>query len=253
VSAQLARVARLERAYGDLDALHEDGGLDRLQQGLTYSKEDERAGKPSPAAFAIDGNLYNGLASVRKTIDYYRQFIGDDGGSGNRRAHLALIARLTLAHIEATMDDCDAAGVDKFLRDYGYVRPSNWAARPLNGQRYPAKAIVGVAVGKLPEQAPLRATEYFGGFGESQSYARLKELGYTIIGREESAMAENQLSKQAVEAAMDEYDGLGRATFLTKYERGLQGTRYWIRRNDTLYPSKAIANAAFEIQQGERG
>ena len=253
VGTQLARAGRLARAYGDLDALHAGKGLERLQRELAYSKDDERAGKASPAAFAIDGNLYNGLVSFRKTIDYYRQFIEAEGGPGNRRAHMDLIARLSTADIEATMDVCDASGVDDFLRDHGYVRPSNWVVRPSNGQRYPAKAIVGIAVGMLAGESPLRAKEYFGGFGESQSYARLKELGYTVVGKDESGMADKQLSRHAVEAAMDEYDTLGQSAFLAKYERGLQGTRYWVRRIDTLYPSKAIANAAFEIQLGERG
>src|SRR5690606_28880879 len=67
--------------------------------------------------------------------------------------------------------------------------------RAANGQRYPAKAIVGIAVGKLPGEAPLRASEYFGGFGESQSYARLRELGYTIVGREEAGMADGELTR----------------------------------------------------------
>src|SRR5690606_5150123 len=122
----------------------------------------------------------------------------------------------TAAGREATMQDCDAGGVAGCQRQYGYVRPSNWVIRAANGQRYPAKAIVGIAVGKLPGEAPLRASEYFGGFGESQSYARLRELGYTIVGREEAGMADGELTRQAVEAAMDEYDGLGQAAFLAK-------------------------------------
>lgn len=72
-------------------------------------------------------------------------------------------------------------------------------------------------------------------------------------GESEDTESMAGITRASVEAAMNENDRLGQAAFLAKYERGLQGTRYWVRRGDSFYPSKAIANAAFEIQTGQRG
>lgn len=74
VVMQVNRARRISQSYGDLDELFRSGGLQELQQELAYSKEDERAQKPNPAKFPIDGNIYNNMATYRKTLDYYRQF-----------------------------------------------------------------------------------------------------------------------------------------------------------------------------------
>ena len=57
IDTQLSRVKRLEKSYGDLDALFRDGKLAALKAELSYSTDDERAGRPSPAKFLIDGNI----------------------------------------------------------------------------------------------------------------------------------------------------------------------------------------------------
>jgi 5-methylcytosine-specific restriction enzyme B len=152
VIMQIARVKRLEQAYGDLDLLHPNGGLVQLQQELTYSKDDERAGKPNPARFSIDGSIYNSMATYRKTLDYYRQFA-----------------------------------------DRGIDTPQ----------------------------------------------------------RKEQAV--KHLTRDIVEVTLDEFDAQGQDAFLVKYERGIQGTRYWVKRGAVTYPSKAIANAAYERIHGVRG
>ncbi|TRW18422.1 AAA family ATPase [Glacieibacterium frigidum] len=51
---------------------------------------------------------------------------------------------------------------------------------------------------------------------------------------------------------MDEFDRLGAAAFFEKYERGPQGIRYFVVRGEHRYPSKAIANAAFEARYNIR-
>ncbi|MEO7468860.1 MAG: hypothetical protein ABIV36_17730, partial [Sphingobium limneticum] len=175
INTQMSKVRKLDRVFGDLDQIGAAGGLDQLQARL-------KAGDDLPDGLGNDGELGHLPTSLR----YYRRFLEGGTAPGRDHGHAELIARLTVADIEATMDDCDAAGIDGFLRPHGYIRPSNWAVRPSNGQRYPAKAIVGIAVGKLPGETPKSASEFFGGFGESQSYALLKALGYTIVGRDES-------------------------------------------------------------------
>jgi len=74
VSTQLSHVARLERHFGDLDAAFETDGFERIRAALAYTKEDERNGRPNPAPFAIEGNLYRNLAGYRTTLNYYSDY-----------------------------------------------------------------------------------------------------------------------------------------------------------------------------------
>jgi hypothetical protein len=56
----------------------------------------------------------------------------------------------------------------------------------------------------------------------------------------------------AVNAAMDEFDRLGRDEFLRKYGFGPSRT-YFLRRDDKYYDSKAIVGAAHGFQYPEKG
>jgi hypothetical protein len=59
-------------------------------------------------------------------------------------------------------------------------------------------------------------------------------------------------SPKAVDAAMDEFDELGRDPFLAKYGYG-HAKRYFVRRNGKLYDSEAIAGVAVGFQDPDRG
>jgi hypothetical protein len=59
-------------------------------------------------------------------------------------------------------------------------------------------------------------------------------------------------SASAVEAAMDEFDEIGREGFLSKYGFG-KARRYFIRRDGKYYDSKAIAGAAMGYQDPNAG
>lgn len=61
------------------------------------------------------------------------------------------------------------------------------------------------------------------------------------------------IDQSAVEAVMNECDRLGEAAFAEKYKRGLSGIRYRVLRAGVRYPSKAIANAAYEYMHKETG
>jgi 5-methylcytosine-specific restriction protein A len=50
--------------------------------------------------------------------------------------------------------------------------------------------------------------------------------------------------------ALDEFDELGRAAFLTKYRFG-EARSYFLRRNDRDYDSKAVVGAAHTRRHGE--
>ncbi len=59
---------------------------------------------------------------------------------------------------------------------------------------------------------------------------------------------EELVSRQAVEAALDEFESLGRDRFLEKYGFG-RARRYFVRRNGLYADSKAIAGASLAFQQ----
>ncbi|KAK0359892.1 hypothetical protein LTR94_029471, partial [Friedmanniomyces endolithicus] len=121
INTQMSKVRKLDRVFGDLDQIGAAGGLDQLQARL-------KAGDDLPDGLGNDGELGHLPTSLR----YYRRFLEGGTAPGRDHGHAELIARLTVADIEATMDDCDAAGIDGFLRPHGYIRPSNWAVRPSN-------------------------------------------------------------------------------------------------------------------------
>lgn len=238
INTQMSKVRKLDRVFGDLDQLHADGKLDELEARL-------KAGDDLPEDIGNDGERGHLPTSLR----YYRRFLEGGSISGRDRGHAELIARLTEADIEATMDDCDADGVDDFLRAHGYIRPSNWVIRPSNGERYPAKAIVGIAIGKLPGEAAKSASEYFGGFGESQSYARLKALGYTIAGHDEAGAKSSGmrlgLAAQNILDAIARCDAAGSVEAFIAQHPGLGSPKnYWLLHRGSRYPSKTIVRDA---------
>lgn len=71
INTQMSKVRKLDRVFGDLDALYASGSLDALETGL-------RSGDDLPAALGNDGERGHLPTSLR----YYRRFI-EAGG----RAH----------------------------------------------------------------------------------------------------------------------------------------------------------------------
>lgn len=94
-SVQLSQGNRLEAAFGDLDAAYDKDGLASIRAALTYSKQDERDGRPNPAPFTIDGDVYANLAGYRGTLSYYAQFrVAEAGGP------VVPLAALNLAELQ---------------------------------------------------------------------------------------------------------------------------------------------------------
>ena len=63
VATQLARTARVEQHYGDVDKHYASDGLNSVLDLLRYSTEDERRGRANPTPIPINGVLRTNLAS----------------------------------------------------------------------------------------------------------------------------------------------------------------------------------------------
>lgn len=65
---------KVEKEYGNLDLhFHLDKGASIFAL-LKYSKEDERKKRPAKNNILIEGNVYNGLATLRQAIRRYIEF-----------------------------------------------------------------------------------------------------------------------------------------------------------------------------------
>ena len=73
IANRVSQCRRVERQEGELDSHWQADGLEELLNLLTYSKEDERAGKPP--RIPIDGGVYNGMAVLKSAITQYREFL----------------------------------------------------------------------------------------------------------------------------------------------------------------------------------
>jgi hypothetical protein len=74
VSTRISDARRVESHYGDLDELHERDGLEGLR-ALAYSSWDRSASKFKPSLTALDGDLYDSLASYRAAVAALRLMV----------------------------------------------------------------------------------------------------------------------------------------------------------------------------------
>lgn len=82
-NTRISDARRLEVHYGDLDELYDKDGFDGLQDELRYSAEDQRAGRPNPAKFEINGDLVKNLIHYRSTLTTYAQFRSETDQAGD--------------------------------------------------------------------------------------------------------------------------------------------------------------------------
>jgi len=72
--SRTSAVGRLERAFGDLDGhWKKDRGATVLRE-LRYSRADGAHGRSPPAGVRIDGDVYNGIATLRRSAVLYFEF-----------------------------------------------------------------------------------------------------------------------------------------------------------------------------------
>ncbi len=79
IATRISRVKTIEKKYGDLENRFQNGTYDEVIQDLQYSSEDAENNLPNPSRIEINGNIYNGLASLKNAAVLYRKFLQEEG------------------------------------------------------------------------------------------------------------------------------------------------------------------------------
>jgi hypothetical protein len=80
ITAQLHRAGRVEKHYGDLDALYDADRLKSTIAELEYSVDDQRRGRPNPSKIPFDGDVRTNLASYKDAVKRYCKFRDTEAG-----------------------------------------------------------------------------------------------------------------------------------------------------------------------------
>lgn len=243
-SSRVSSAKRVEQYLGDLDELFAQEDRDSILNRFAYTSEDERAQRPNPSPVPIDGVLRTGLASLQQSLKLYHSFLTEQTNVPDKAEHQALLDRLTRKGVDAAMQDCEQLGLRAFLARGGFASPQVWVSDEGKDQSYPAKATVAAAVGHLPQGRTFSAKEFFNGFGEAQSFARLEALGYRIL-RKGANGSDGPFSRDKIEAAMDAFDQFrasgAHADVFSGFE---EPSKYWVRsskpRTDKRFPTKPV-------------
>ncbi|WP_248298273.1 McrB family protein [Tabrizicola sp. YIM 78059] len=243
-SSRASSARRVEQYLGDLDELFAQEDRDSVLNRFAYTAEDERAERPNPSPVPIDGVLRAGLASLQQALKLYHSFLTEQSNVPDKAEHQALIDRLTRKEIEAAMQECDQLGLKAFLARGGFASPQVWVSDEGKDQTYPAKASVAAALGHLPDGRALAAKEFFNGFGEAQSFAKLEALGFQII-RKGTNGKDDAFTRERIEGAMDAYEEFRRSgAHADAFSSFGEPKDFWVRssrpRQDKRFPTKPI-------------
>ena len=242
-SSRISSAKRVEQYLGDLDDLFSTQEKDRVLEQFAYSTEDEREGRSNPSPVPINGVLRTGLASIRQALELYHSFLANRQNMPDKHTHQSMVDRLTRAEIEAAMEECRDLGEKAFLQRGAFAAPKVRFSGVGDHHTFPAKATVAAAVAHLPEKISLTAKEFFNGFGETQSFSKLEELGYKVL-RQPVAQDKGAITRELIEAAMDAFDLRETAEFEPAFSAFKEPTKYWVRstkpREDRRYPTKPI-------------
>lgn len=165
VATKLSEARQLAKAYGDLDELYDENRLEAVMESLRYSAADKAQNRPNPSKVPLTSDLYRDLSNLRTTVNYYRRYRGEKSQpKPNAEA------------VNKAIDECAALGLDAFLDNYGFGKDIDyWVLR--DGERYPSKAVFGVAHQFMPGGAPLDGKSCQG----TEARLHLEKLGFEIV------------------------------------------------------------------------
>lgn len=243
-SSRVSSAKRVEQYLGDLDELFAQEDRESILNRFAYTAEDERAERPNPSPVPIDGVLRTGLASLQQALKLYHSFLTELSNVPGKAELQALVERLTRKEVDAAMRECDQLGLKAFLARGGFASPQVWVSEDGKEQSYPAKATVAAALGHLPDGRVLTAKEFFNGFGEAQSFAKLEALGYRIL-RKGAVGEDDAFSRDRIEGAMDAYDQFRTSgAHADAFSSFGEPKDFWVRstrpRPDKRFPTKPI-------------
>ena len=81
VGSRISNCRRVEAFEGNLDDQYDADGLAGLIERLTYSREDARRGRNPKHKLPINGDIYDGTATLKCAVGLYRDFRSDGGGA----------------------------------------------------------------------------------------------------------------------------------------------------------------------------
>jgi Endonuclease NucS C-terminal domain len=74
IGSRIANVRRVEEFEGDVDEHYSNDRMARLINSLEYTTQDERRDLPNPTRIPVNGNVRNGLGTLRSAVLLYRKF-----------------------------------------------------------------------------------------------------------------------------------------------------------------------------------
>ena len=76
-SFRVSNCGAIEKVYGNLEEHYFLDGCKNILSQLQYTKKDERENNEKMHLINIDGNIYNGTATLRQTLSRFVEFMND--------------------------------------------------------------------------------------------------------------------------------------------------------------------------------
>lgn len=83
-----ANVRRVEAVVGDLDVAYGRDQLEDVLVPLSYSRSEQNAGLTDRSGIVIDGDVYNGLATLKAATKLYREFRSTPSAEDREATHV---------------------------------------------------------------------------------------------------------------------------------------------------------------------
>ncbi|WP_454692362.1 AAA family ATPase [Achromobacter aloeverae] len=179
VNTKLSETRRVSQAYGDLDALYDGDRLETVLNSLKYTMQDRRDNRPDPSKLGLSGDFYHALVSYRNAVTYYKNF---REGRSRRTAS----GRPDVEAIRKAMAEYDDMGHAAFCEAYDFgPQVELWIAH--GGNRYPSKAIYGVAYQYVEGGVALTQADVRG----KDARRHLIEMGFQIVDARNKRISED--------------------------------------------------------------